>query len=312
MRVTGSGMGCPDWPKCFGLWAPPTCDCQLPDNYQELFLEKRLKKVERFTKALEAFGMHESAKKLRENKAILIPEEFNAVKAWIEYINRIFGVLAGLFALAFVAIAWLGAFSSRVKWLASLGLIMLVLNAWLGSIVVATNLLPGIVSFHFMLSFLSIFFFMLALHNTQSFSRVSPKGANSVWILLFILVLTEVLLGTFARETVERKIADQSLSVDGMLDFKGMGVDFMVHRFLPAAILLISTYAAWKYKGDDGHSSRDFAILAAFALAQICFGAMNIVFTLPPVSQVTHIVLGSAMPILCFYALLKTKFKHTL
>ncbi|MFN9518217.1 MAG: COX15/CtaA family protein, partial [Bacteroidota bacterium] len=66
VRSTGSGMGCPDWPKCFGEWVPPTDVNERPVDYQERF------KVEG----------HEIA-------------DFDVFKTWTEYINRLIGVLTG-------------------------------------------------------------------------------------------------------------------------------------------------------------------------------------------------------------------------
>ena len=67
VRSTGSGMGCPDWPKCFGSWVPPTDKSQLPANYQEIFGAKLKGEV-----------------------------EFNVYKTWTEYLNRLFGAFTGL------------------------------------------------------------------------------------------------------------------------------------------------------------------------------------------------------------------------
>lgn len=304
VRVTGSGMGCPDWPRCFGLLAPPTCECQLPPDYMQTYLEKRLKKVDRFAAALDAAGFHQKAEQLRKDPNIVKPEQFNVFKAWMEYINRLFGVLAGLFGLAFFFLSFRYISTrSGITVMATLGLIMLLFNAWLGSIVVATNLLPGLITVHFLFSFLCIFFFMRAVHLHKPFMAGNDSiKLNREWMLLFLLMMGEVILGTLARERVEYLETTGALEAGGMLNLHGMGWLFAIHRFLPAVILV---YAAWlfrRYRNTHSWQGKWFMYIAAGSFIQIALGALNTVFILPPAAQVSHIVLGALMPVLLFYA----------
>ncbi|MBP9688907.1 MAG: COX15/CtaA family protein, partial [Bacteroidia bacterium] len=124
VRSTGSGMGCPDWPKCFGTWVPPTDVSQLPANYKELFKT----------------STHEVA-------------EFDVYKTWTEYVNRLIGVATGLFVFFTVlfAIPYLKTKPS-IFWLSFLALILTAFQGWIGAKVVAANLAHWMVTIHMIIA----------------------------------------------------------------------------------------------------------------------------------------------------------------
>ena len=311
VRATGSGMGCPDWPKCFGLYAPPTCECQLPKNYEQVFQEKRHKKVAKFLKTLRAFGLNEKADLIEKDKNLFVQEKFDPTKAWIEYINRLFGVLAGLFAVMFVALSFLNKSLKKTRLWASIGFIMLILNAWLGSIVVTTNLLPGIVSLHFLFSFLCLFGFIVAIQRANPIFRLHNQDNYKVWLILWLVIFAEVILGTWSREQVDLLRSSSTLYLNGnsneILNYLDMDWLFVVHRYVPGIILIVAVIKYVKSRSLIAYTINHWFWIALICFMQICLGAIHIIYVVPKWTQISHVVLGSGLLTYSFLVLLSFK-----
>jgi cytochrome c oxidase assembly protein subunit 15 len=300
-------MGCPDWPRCFGMLAPPLSEEALPENYQEVFLEKRIKKLERFVGALEKIGLEKKAAEIRQDKSLLLPEEFDATKAWIEYINRLFGVLSGLFALGFF---WLGFRLKLARGWLILGMIFLLLNGWLGSYVVATNLLPGLVSLHFMLSFICLFAFLKASDVSKSLLPLHSQNNQTQWIFLTGLLFVIVILGTWSREQVEMLKATGNIVEAGgsMLNIHSMDILFAIHRYSPVLVGLFGFFM-FRQTQLNGIESHAF-ILFTLSAAQILLGIIHIAFLVPIWTQILHVVLGSGLLTYIFVVTLAYRHPH--
>ncbi|WP_254244830.1 COX15/CtaA family protein [Hymenobacter sp. BRD67] len=105
VRATGSGMGCPDWPKCFGQWVPPTEASQLPANYKQVYTAQRVAKNQKLARTLASLGFRQVAGEIFAHPTQYIETEFNAVKTWIEYLNRLLGALIGIFVFVTAVVA---------------------------------------------------------------------------------------------------------------------------------------------------------------------------------------------------------------
>ena len=316
MRSTGSGMGCPDWPKCFGSVIPPTAVEQLPENYQEIYLEKRLAKNERFVATLSKLGFNETANQLANDKSIQVEEEFNATKTWIEYINRLIGVVIGLLILATL----LKSFSlwSQDKWItitAFLSLVLVAFTGWIGSIVVSTNLLAWMITVHMLLA-LALVAVLLYSHRraarllaTKQVTNPMPRKIFGLLLVASILMLIQVILGTQVREGIDRV----SFAMGNMFreEWVGkVGLVFLVHRSFSLVLLALHVlYFVWAFKFSPRHSALTYwnQVLLLLILLEIVSGMGMAYFGVPAFLQPVHLLFGSMILGVQFILMLQLK-----
>lgn len=291
MRTTGSGMGCPDWPKCFGSFVPPTSVDQLPTNYKETYAALREKKNVRFAKYLTAIGAHETADKILNDPSILVEADFNPTKTWIEYVNRLVGVAIGILI---VLLAWR---SIRIRHLdpiifrlSIVTLAAVIFQGWFGSIVVSTNLTTWTITVHMLLALAIVLTLVFLLNRSGSRPRVEGATRSLVWLLVLAMVVlfAQLFLGTEVRAGIDRISA--SLPREEWI--QALGGVFLTHRTFSWAVLAVNAFLIVKIR-KTGSSNALTTPLIVLILGSFLTGVGMAYLAVPSMLQPLHLLLAT-------------------
>lgn len=208
VRASGAGLGCPDWPTCFGLWIPPLSVDQLPAGFDA--------------------------------------EAFNVVHTWTEYVNRLTGVIIGLLITITFLLSF--RYWREDRWIPSLSFgafVLVLVQGWLGGQVVRSGLREGLITLHMVLAVLIVTILLVAAWRAHRY-RLQVQLRDTVrrwlgsvgWVLL-VLLMVQLVLGTQVREMVDviKNVVDPLPRTDWIDALEGWR--YPVHRSFSWAIAAV-------------------------------------------------------------------------
>lgn len=260
VRVSGAGLGCPDWPHCFGAWIPPTSTSDLP--------------------------------------ADIDPALFNFTLAWIEYVNRLAGVIVGLIIVAVMVQAYRAARHDRRILIPSvLSALLVSFQGWLGSVVVSSRLEHAMISLHLGLALVLISLLIYLLRRVDlrlepsTGAKRLPKFEKAI-LAIWGLSLIQIVIGTEVRGEVEgiRSMFPLLSDVDVVAR---LGDTVTLHSVLGVAMVIASWYITANIFNDfSGLQSAAWG-LVGLVLLQMILGMAMFSAGIKPLLQVIHLWAGS-------------------
>lgn len=300
VRSSGSGMGCPDWPKCFGAWIPPAGVQDLPADYKQEYVAYRMAKNARFAGYLEILGMKEKADMIRNDPAVREETEFNVMKTWTEYLNRLTGVAIGILIMITLTASFIYIKKDSQIFVFSLvAFFLVVFQGWIGSVVVSSNLIPWMVTLHMMLAVLLIAILTyIVFRSRRDQLKIERTGQvrllNTVLVLSLVFIAIQIVFGTQVRESID--------SVAALMDYKyrdswidQIGLIFFIHRSFSILILIFQLavlYLIYKSKNTSANLLNFTNIVLAFMLLEVGIGVFMAYFDIPPYAQPLHLMIA--------------------
>ena len=294
VRMTGSGMGCPDWPKCFGYWIPPTERTQLdwkPGHQytkgQVIILNEELRV---------ANGNFESSKTFSDlNWGFYTKHDyalFDPYETWIEYLNRLIGVVAGLAVLIMTILSfWKWKKNISHTFVSILILLGMGFQAWLGKTVVDSNLAPYRVSLHMGMALLIVLGLVFLLFSNQIKAFSIPGNITlKVWAWFAVLLtLFQIGLGTQVRQFVDLQMHEPP----GQW-LEPAPIKFYVHRTLSLLVFGVHLILFWMLRKMKRNVKVFNQILGLIGL-EIFSGILMFYFDFPFSSQPLHLIIAALL-----------------
>ncbi len=310
VRSTGSGMGCPDWPKCFGSWVPPTDVSQLPIDYKAQYVQQRVEKNEKFGRYLTSLGFAQLADQVVNDPSILEEEDFNAVKTWTEYVNRLIGAVIGILIFGtFVLSLRYWREDKLITVLSFLAVILVGFQGWIGSIVVSTNLLQWMITIHMLLALVIVCLLIYVYYRSKRHldgAQVNLSNKLKALIVLCLVMSTvQIVLGTQVREAIDH-VAESFVRAEWI---ENLGSGFKIHRTYSLLILAVHIWmirVLIKESKNQKSLVLPTQVLLAVVAVEIGSGALMAYFGVPAFIQPIHLLLGTGIVGLQYYVLLLT------
>lgn len=305
VRMTGSGMGCPDWPRCFGYYIPPTDPDQLEwKSFHQYSQGQMIIMNDMLMVAKEDFvsaAYYEKTYWKRYDKHDYAT--FVVSHTWIEYINRLLGALSGVPVLLLFLLTLFRIKKDPITFsLSLLALLCLGFVAWLGKLVVDGNLIPHSITYH-MFGALALVVLLIAVSFRQRAATgrkwVVQRKVKYLAALVFGLSLIQIYLGTSVREEVDVLLHEfqRSMVVDQLETI------FYVHRSFSIAIL-IANAALLYYLIKARIEPFKVNLLAVLLMVEVLAGVLLNYAGFPAMAQPVHLLAGMAIAALQLYLLL--------
>jgi cytochrome c oxidase assembly protein subunit 15 len=265
VRASGAGLGCPDWPRCFGSWIPPASAADLPTQFDV--------------------------------------SQFNPTLMWTEYVNRLIGVTVGFLILATTISGWRHhRHEPRILWTTVAALLLTAFQGWLGGRVVAHDLAAWIVTVHMIVALVIVQMLLYVTVTAGLPRRSAPgsgakegaQGAQGASGVLILLTLVQIGLGTQVRGAIDVALdggvaRDLALATVGRMDDLHRDLAFVV---LAGAALL----TLWLlYKQAPASLLRWSYVILVLAVFQVALGVVMAYGSLLPAAQVGHLTVASLL-----------------